>query len=363
MIEAETRKPRILLIAPMPDTAQTDTNVIGGNKVMAGEQMREFSARGFDVDAIDTSGGVTNLPAWKVRAIRLARFLRVVRGAAHKIWHCQIVFIIIAPWSALSLASFFWFVCKLTRKHLVVRISGGDMMIYYGNYGAFARWFADRTYMRSSLVYVETQYLHRNFKDWDNFRWFPNTRDLKSVSPASRDKVNNLIFLARLEMDKGLLEALIACRNLPESCHLNVFGPGMSDTDFSLFDDHPRASYCGVIEPSEIPQVMREHDLLLYPSYYGSEGYPGSILEAFQCGVPAVAAKYGGVPELVEHEKSGLLIEPRSASEIEDAVRRLIDDPKLYRRLCEGAKQRGDDFRSANWYDRVAEELHGILQN
>ena len=37
-------------------------------------------------------------------------------------------------------------------------------------------------------------------------------------------------------MEKGLAEALEACRHLPKSCHLNVFGPGMSDTDFALFE-------------------------------------------------------------------------------------------------------------------------------
>ena len=111
-----------------------------------------------------------------------------------------------------------------------------------------------------------------------------------------------------------------------------------------------------------MPRVLSEHDLLVYPSYYRSEGYPGAVLEAFQCGLPVIAAKWGGVAELVEHEESGLLVEPRSAAEVESAIKRLLDDPELYRRLCEGARRRGNQFRSADWYDRMAPELRSLCR-
>ena len=353
----------ILLIAPIQKTGASDTNVVGGNKVMADEQVRELGVRGFEVDVIDTSGGVTNLPAWKIRAHRVARFLRVIWGVARRLWRSDVVFLIIAPSSALSLASFLWAVCKIVRRPLVLRISGGDMMVDYLGYGAFARWLADRTHMRCSRVYVETQYLRRGFDNRSNFKWFPNTRSIEVPARTGRDRVEKLIFIARLDMDKGLAEALEASRHLPGNCHLNVFGPGMSDTDFSLFEGHPRATYRGVLDPAEIPGVLGEHDLLVYPSYYRSEGYPGAILEAFQCGLPVVAAKWGGVAELVEHEESGLLVEPRSAAEVESAIKRLLDEPGLYRRLCAGARRRGNQFRSANWYDRVAADLRGLCRN
>ncbi len=358
----ESRASSILLIAPIQKTGASDTNVVGGSKVMADELVRELRARDFDVDVIDTSGGVTNLPAWKIRANRLTRFLRVAWGAARKLWRSDLVLLIIGPSSLLSLASFLWAVCKIARRPLALRISGGDMMLEYLGYGALARWLADRTYMRSSRMYVETQYLHRSFDTRDNFKWFPTTRGIKAPARTGRDRVEKLIFVARLHMDKGLAEALDACRRLPENCHLNVFGPGMSDTDFSLFEDHPRATYGGILDPAEIPRVLSEHDLLVYPSYYRSEGYPGAILEAFQCGLPVVAARMGGVAELVEHEESGLLVEPRSAAEVESAVKRLLDEPELYRQLCEGARRRGDQFRNADWYDRVASELRSLCR-
>ncbi len=361
MTKGENPLPKILLIAPLPGT-ESATSVIGGNKVLTVETARELGRWGFEVDVIDTSGSVTNLSPWKIRAIRLARFLRVVWGVVKEIRHSQFAFLIIAPYSAIIVASSVWVICKIARRPMVLRFSGSGLSLAYRKYGSVARWLANRTWMRCPFVYVETQQSCRDFNNPTNFRWFPNTRDVEVPAAVRREQPSKLIFIAQLHMDKGLAEALEACRHLPEHCHLQIFGPGMSDTDFSLFEGHPRATYAGVLEPGEVPQVLSEHDLLLFPSYCRAEGYPGAILEAFQCGVPVVAAKWGGVPELVEHEENGLLVEPRSAVAVQAAIERLLEEPSLYRQLCKGAERRGEYFRSANWYDRMASDLHSLCQ-
>lgn len=349
----------ILLIAPL-GSGKSTTNVIGGNAYTAAEIVENLGMRGFQSEVIDTSGSVTNLTRWKIQAIRFVRFLRMVRSVIQRIRHCRLVFLVISPHSAIIVASSLWIICKIAGRPVVLRVTGSALSLVYRNYGTFARWFADRTYMRCSLVYVETRQLHRDFQNHTNFRWFPNTRNIKVPSVISHEKIRKLIFLARLEMDKGLAETLDACRHLPELCHLQVFGPGMSTTDFSLFEDHPKASYGGILKLGDVPRVLSEHDLLLFPSYYRDEGYAGVILEAFQCGLPVVAAKWGGVSELVEHEKSGLLVEPRSATALRSAIKRLLEDPDLYRRLCRGAKCRGEDFRSTNWYGDLASDLRSL---
>ena len=356
---SENRMSKILLIAPLPGT-ESATSVIGGTKVMAAEQVRQLRMRGLELDVLDSLASVTNLPPWKIQVVRLGRFLRVVWKTVARVRRSRIAFLIIAPYSAAILASSVWVICKLAHRPMVLRFSGGDAGSVYRNQGALARWIADRTWMRCALVYVQSQQLCREFGHLANVRWHPTTRDLEAPAAAGRGTLRKLIFVARLEIDKGLAEALDACRHLPENCRLRVFGPRMPDTDFSLFEGHPRADYGGVLEPEEVPRALSEHDLLLYPSYFRGEGYPNAILEAFQCGVPVVAARWGGVPELVEHEESGLLVEPRSAAAVRSAIERLLGDPGLYRRLCEGARRRGEYFRSGVWYDRMASDLRSL---
>ena len=353
---------KILLIAPIGSGASA-TNVIGGHRQLVAQAVQELGERGFALEILDTSGEVTNISPWRFRVMRLARFLRTILRVVTKIRRSQVALLLIAPHSTLVLGSFVWAICRIARRPLLLRPAGGDLGLVYAGYGATTRWLAHRTWMRSSLVYVETRQSYRHFDHLPNFRWFPGTRNLRAPARARRKEIRKLIFVARLHMTKGLGEALDACRHLPEQCHLQVFGPGMTDTDWSLFDAHPRATYGGVVEPEDMPRVLSEHDLMLFPSYYPGEGHAGVILEAFQCGLPVITTKWRAIPELVAHEANGLLVEPRSADEVRSAIERLLGDPDLYRRLCEGAARRGEDFRSPKWHDRMAADLRTLVQS
>ena len=354
--------PRILFIAPLPGREST-TDVIGGTKVLASEMLVELRAQGFEIDVLDNRASVTNLSPWKRQAVRLARLLRVLFETARRIRHADLVALVLAPYAANILASSIWLLAKAARRPLALRFTGSDLDLVYRRYSFLARSFARSTWLRSALVYVESRWLQRHFAARTNFRWFPNTRNIQGPVRIRRGAPARLVFLGRLMKDKGWAEALEACRGLPEDCHFHVFGPYLPETDLSLFEGHPRASYGGPLPPEEIPRILREHDLLLFPSYCEGEGYPTVVLEAFQCGLPVVAARARIIPELVEHEENGLIVEPRSAAALRSAIERLREDSELYRRLCSGAKRQGEQFRSPYWYGRMASELRSVCRS
>ena len=161
-------------------------------------------------------------------------------------------------------------------------------------------------------------------------------------------------------MEKGLREAVDACRDLPSDCCLNVYGPIMPNTDLSVSDGQDRAVYRDVLTQEEVTDALARHDVLVLPTYWEVEGYPGIVLEALQCGLPVIATSWGSVPEVVEHGRSGLLVPPRSASAVRAAIERVTTDPQLFRALRAGAQQRGDFFRSREWYDDLAATLTHI---
>ncbi len=158
-------------------------------------------------------------------------------------------------------------------------------------------------------------------------------------------------------MEKGLREAVDACRELPSDCCLNVYGPIMPNTDLGVFDGQERSVYRGVLAQGDVPDALERHDVLVLPTYWDVEGYPGIALEALQCGRPVISTSWGSVPEVVEDGKSGLLVEPRSTAAVREAIERVIGDPELYRALCAGARWRGEFFRSEKWYDELSAEL------
>ena len=351
---------KVLLIGPLP----SPTEVIGGSKVSFQETVRNLQHRGFDVVVLNTTRPRANLSPLRRRASDLFAMMRIIRDMLP---HLKDAHVAVLNMSLFGL----WFVvpclsayCRLAGVPLVLRFFGNGHRFY--RFGPLARWFAGKMILRRPLVYVETMRLQKHL-DAANVRWLPNVRnvmprDPQRPRPETPRQVANMVFIGQLRMAKGVREALDASRDLPDDCRLTVFGPCMADMDMSLFEGHPRAAYGGTLAPDDVVDTLAEQDLLLFPSYWVSEGYPGVVVEAFQMGIPVVATRWNDIPELVEDGYNGLLVEPRSATALRAAVERLRDDPHLYQRLCQGARRTGERFRSAIWYDEIARELRSLVE-
>jgi glycogen(starch) synthase len=81
----------------------------------------------------------------------------------------------------------------------------------------------------------------------------------------------------------------------------------------------------------QLPQYMERADLFILPSR--AEPFGIVLLEAGAAGLPVVASGVGGIPELIEPERTGLLIPPGNVEGLELAIRRLIENPELAREL------------------------------
>ena len=93
-------------------------------------------------------------------------------------------------------------------------------------------------------------------------------------------------------------------------------------------------------------QALPAMDLFVLPSV--SEGMGLVLLEAMQAGIPIVASAAGGIPEIVRHEKDGLLAAPENVDELSAACARLLVDPGLARALAESAQNRRTSFSLTN---------------
>lgn len=106
-------------------------------------------------------------------------------------------------------------------------------------------------------------------------------------------------------------------------------------------------------------------DVVLLPSRL--DGRPNVVMESLSMGVPVVASRIGGVPEMVLDGENGILCEPGETDEFVAAIRRLADDPDLYRRFRERARSHAMnsfDMKSMNQaYFQVFQDLLNIKEN
>jgi glycosyltransferase involved in cell wall biosynthesis len=115
-------------------------------------------------------------------------------------------------------------------------------------------------------------------------------------------------------------------------------------------------TYLGVLEDDKaIARAYSAADVLVVPSI--EDNLPNSVLEAGSCGVPTVAFRIGGLPDLIEHAHSGYLAEPFNIEDLAAGVSWLIADPHV-------AEQAGKFARRhviANYSYRVVAQQHAEL--
>jgi L-malate glycosyltransferase len=111
----------------------------------------------------------------------------------------------------------------------------------------------------------------------------------------------------------------------------------------------------------DVPDLLPEAAVSVLPSL--SEGLSNSLLESMASGVPVVAARVGGNPEIVEHDVSGLLVPERDSAALAGAIGSLLQDPPLAARLGEAGRRRVAELfsmeRSLGEVERFYERLVG----
>jgi glycosyltransferase involved in cell wall biosynthesis len=139
-----------------------------------------------------------------------------------------------------------------------------------------------------------------------------------------------------------LLDAFAVVHQQHGSCELHVFGKGDAAYRGELERKSIRLGVANWVKWHEFVRDRRDIysnlDLCVVPSR-SQEPLGLSAIEAGLSGLPVIATRRGGLPEIVEHETNGLLVEAQCPAEIADALCRLMNDPQLRQRLASNARR------------------------
>jgi glycosyltransferase involved in cell wall biosynthesis len=179
------------------------------------------------------------------------------------------------------------------------------------------------------------------------FKVVTNPVDADLFAPASRDGCPDrieLITVARLAKVKGLdvlLRAFAACRSQDRRLHLTIVGEGPLETELraiaaSLGVDEA-VHFTGRRERRDIAVLHAESDVFVLASR--AENLPVALIEAMMSGLPVVATRVGGVPELVSSAR-GRLVNRDDPEALAVALRQTVAELPMHDRVAAAAEAR-----------------------
>ncbi len=164
--------------------------------------------------------------------------------------------------------------------------------------------------------------------------------DLERYDPTSRfpSTVPTMLAVGQLREKKGFIHLLHACRDLADRgmafrCEIIGEGPQRADLERAVQDlglEH-HVAFLGAQSHDEVIDAYRRARLFVLPCVVGDDGdrdgIPNVILEAMAMSLPVVSTRHSGIPEVVEHGATGLLVPPADSTQLADALSQVLEDP------------------------------------
>jgi glycosyltransferase involved in cell wall biosynthesis len=233
---------------------------------------------------------------------------------------------------------------KLFRKKIVVFFHGWDPQCEEQIRQKFL-WLFRTVYGRANASIVLSSQFREHLQEFGyTGKIFVETTAVEEglvdiIRRAPAQERFRVLFLARIEKDKGIFEAIEAHRlaiQKNKEIELIVAGDGPSlqhAREYTELNGIANVSFWGHVTGARKVEAFVTADCYVFPSYH--EGMPISVLEAMACGLPVITRPVGGLRDIFKHGEMGFLEESTCPAAFAQLMTRLADDPALARRMGE----------------------------
>lgn len=172
-----------------------------------------------------------------------------------------------------------------------------------------------------------------------------------------------ILFAGRLHHTKGIRVLLQAAEHIP-SVEIRVAGTGPEEAlvTQALRDGRSNLRYLGFLEADELMRQVSRARCLVLPSIW-HDNQPLSVIEAQSRGVPVVASRVGGLPEMIEDGVSGFLVAPGDSRQLAKRLHSVVRDARLARQLGEAGWRKAKRRYDVDRHVRRLVQIYGELQS
>lgn len=262
----------------------------------------------------------------------------------HDIFCCDTLIWLPAHNNLKYLFPLIWILSKVCRFDIIYIVVGGWLSVF----------LEGMPFHRSKLKGIKAILLENKLSvkelqskyGFENLDVIPNFREVATKPEIEEYKGPlKLVFMARVNKMKGLdVIAEIADKLQGRNISIDIYGPIFSDDEqyfkAELIGRYPSIKYCGVLQPDEICDTLVKYDAMLFPTHYYTEGFPGSIMDAYRSGLPVIATNWKHAHEFIEDGITGYIVDfENPVDEIVNRIYQLDSDRKLLYQMKEAAYQ------------------------
>lgn len=329
---------------------------------------RLLADEGLDVELVPTNAPYR--PQW-IESIRGLRALFRLLPYLWRVWRVAgrvdvIHLMANSGWSWQLFAAPVIWLAWLRKTPVIVNYRGGEAREYLGS---SARWVVPAMQRAAHLV-VPSGYLQQVFGEFGlAAAVIPNIIDLQTFQPAPLTLDGDtfeLVITRNLEPIYGLdtaIRAIARVREQEPGIRLKIAGSGPQREELEHLVAELRlqdiVTFLGRLERTQIVDLYHSAHAALNPTRV--DNMPNSVLEALACGLPVISTNVGGVPFIVQHGATALLVEPDNELAMAQAVIDLSRDSEMRERLREAGPREVARYAwtevGPQWlalYDRVA---------
>lgn len=239
-----------------------------------------------------------------------------------------------------------YFCSKGFKKNIYHDVIGGNLDNYVKKYPKYKKYLNE-----FRCNWVETQGLKNRLEKLgiNNCEVIPNFKRLNIVSEEEITSKNNdkkvlkLCTFSRVMREKGISEAIDSVEELNDERKddnvflLDIYGPIDSSYEEEFEDKIEKSSnkirYCGKIPFDESVDILKQYDVLLFPTHWEGEGFPGTIIDAFSAGLPVIATEWNCNSEIIENNLDGIIYPNNDVKNLKEAIIEITSNEYVLKKM------------------------------
>lgn len=222
--------------------------------------------------------------------------------------------------------------------------------------------FSAKNYSFLKGIFVQGESMVDSLREsgLNNVVYVPNSKLINhyGLKKTKKDKVTHFVFLSRIEEYKGCTDIFKSVDALAQSGYqgkfdVTFYGRESEDSEYAkrfqeMIDAHDEVKYKGGLNLRDTKNYdeLAQYDVMLFPTYWQGEGFPGIVIDAYIASLPIIASDWNLNKDVIEENQTGWIIPVHDVVALIERMKYVIDHPEDVQRMSQICRERAAQYDS-----------------